>query len=295
MGCWYSTCFMSHLPLMPGDDIRIIVLAPTYPKEFDGLTCHSDERYTPIGFPICAEYDDDGRFRNIREINDYTERYLREFTTVYTKVCDDAYAEYEWNSLEDFLRDVIDGYIYVDNRGEKMPLKHVMIHGKLYHMLIEDMRRRVPSNQEQTFGDSLDQKIRNTMHWLTEGKTLGARLIESMRNAEHLEDLDESDFDMFGRSFSDKVKVNLTAKWKTLDIMAKFFVETNDYRILDDILEYILWCSVMNFSRHGYFCLPGAGSQSQEMKLQKIIAEFILAKYKEKEGSKRVEEIPCLY
>ena len=27
MGCWYSTCFISNLPIMPGDDIAIIVLA----------------------------------------------------------------------------------------------------------------------------------------------------------------------------------------------------------------------------------------------------------------------------
>jgi hypothetical protein len=273
---------MSHLPLMPGDDIRIIVLAPTYPKDSDGLTCYHDERYAPIGFPIYAEYDDDYQFRNIREINDYNERYFRGFATLYMKDSE-TYSVYGWNGLEEFLHDVINDDLYVDNLGEKMKLKHVMIHGELYHALIENMRQRVPYNQEKSFGELMERKILETMNWLIKSRDLAARV---MQNKELIKGLDDDDFDLFGfDNFSDKIKVGSVTRWRTLDIMAKFFVETEDYRLLDDILEYILWNNVMGFSRNGYYCLSGAGSQSQEMMIQKIVAEFIVVKCTEREAA----------
>jgi hypothetical protein len=65
--------------------------------------------------------------------------------------------------------------------------------------------------------------------------------------------------------------------------MAKYYLETEDGYILDHILNYILWSHVMNYSRYGYCCVSGAGSQCQEMMLQKIIAEFIIVKCTERE------------
>ena len=65
--------------------------------------------------------------------------------------------------------------------------------------------------------------------------------------------------------------------------MARYFIETDDGYILDHILNYILWNQVMHFSRYGYHCVSGGGSQCQEMMLQKIIAEFIIKKCDERE------------
>ena len=111
-----------------------------------------------------------------------------------------------------------------------------------------------------------------------------------MKNKELIKDLDDDELDAFGfNNFSDKIKVGSVAKWRTLDTMAKFFVNDEDYKILDDILECILWNSVMDFSRNGYYCLAGAGSQSQEMMIQKIIAEFIVVKCTERELESRYD------
>jgi hypothetical protein len=44
------------------------------------------------------------------------------------------------------------------------------------------------------------------------------------------------------------------------------------------IADYILWNTVMEYSRHAYGCVSGRGSQCCEMRLQTIIAEFIIVR-----------------
>jgi hypothetical protein len=281
---------MSHLPLMPGDDIRIFILAPNYPDQKDGLTCYPNDRYTPIGFPIFAEYDDDVQVRNIREINEYNNRYFHEFATVYVKknysmmVNDEEqlfFEKYEWTDTEEFVRDVIYGQLYVDRDGKKMRLEHVMVHGKLYHNLIKNISNRIPYGQTETFGNLMERKILKTIEWLKEDD----EAIAALKSNEKL-------MAMFGergitlpcfKRFTDRIHIDQFTRWNSLDKMARYLIETDDYCIFDDILNYIIWNQVMHYSRYGYHCISGGGSQCQEMMLQKVIADFVLEKCSERE------------
>lgn len=295
MGCWYSTCFMSHLPLMPGDDIRIFILAPNYPDEKDGLTCYPNERYTPIGFPIFAEYDDDIQVRNIREINEYTRRYLHEFATVYRKkhsITEDwkdhyEYEELVWDNLEEFVRSVIYGELYVDRNGKKMRLEHVMIHGKLYHNLIKNISARIPYGESECFGTLMERKILKTLKWLKEDE----EFIEELKQNEKLMAvIKEKGIDLSGfKRFTDKIHIDTFTRWNSLDRMARYYIETEDGILLDDILNYILWNQVMHYSRYGYHCISGGGSQCQEMMLQKIIAEYVIEKCADREAEAQAD------
>ena len=283
MGSWYSTCFMSHLPLIPGDDIAIFLLAPNYKHEKDGLTCYPTDRYSPIGFPIFAEYDDDTQFRNIREINEYMERYLQEFATVYTRKrhCGDigeedtfTFEKYEWADLEHFVEGVVYGKLWVDDRnGEKQRLEHTMVHTDLYNKLIQNISQRIPYGQTETLETLTYRKILKTMEWLKEEDELIAKLKHEMPLMEFWP----------LKKFTDKVPLDTFSRWDTLNTMARYFIETDDGYILDHILNYILWNQVMNYSRYGYHCVSGGGSQCQEMMLQKIIAEFVVVKCTERE------------
>lgn len=289
MGCWYSTCFMSHLPLMPGDDICIFILAPNYPDQKDGLMCYPNERYTPIGFPVFAEYDDDVQVRNVREINEYMNRYLHEFATIYVKdytICVDGedqivYNEYEWDNTEEFVRDVVYGNLYVDRDGKKLRLEHVMVHSKLRYNLINNIAKRIPYGQKESFGDLMYRKILKTIEWL-KGEYEHIAKIKDNEKLMAVFRENGIDFPCF-RRFTDKIHLDSLSRWNSLDKMARYYVETEDGIILDDILNYILWNQVMHYSRYGYHCVSGGGSQCQEMMLQKIIAEFVIEKCNERE------------
>ena len=285
MGCWYSTCFISNLPLMPGDDIAIFILAPNYPDEKDGLTCYPTDRYIPLGFPIFAEYDDDVQVRNVREINEYMTRYLHEFAPVYVKkgsiliydpdgdIDVPAFEEYKWDDIEDFVRSVIYQELYVDDRnGNKKKLEHVMIHTGLYNALLNNMSHRIPYGYAETLYDLYYAKVLRAIEWLKEEDDLRA-LVKA-----------ECGIDVpFLRRFSDRVHIETFNRWMSLDKMVNYYLETEDGCIIDEIVRYIMWSTVMNYSRKGYHCISGGGSQCQEMMLQKIIAEYIVAKCTERE------------
>lgn len=276
MGCWYGSCFMSHLPIMPGDDIAIFLLAPNYPDEKDGLTCYPTDRYVPIGFPIFAEYDDDIRVRKIKEVNEYMYRYLHEFAKVYTKkgsiMVDNedipVFEEYVWNNMKDFVCSIIDGEIWVDGQdGNKQRLEHVMMHADLYFNLLENMSERIPYGKDKTNSELMEKSILKTIEWLKEEDEFSSLMRSKYGlNAPGI------------RRFTDRIHIDSFCRWKSIDKMAQYYIETGNESILDDLLNYILWSQIMNYSRYGYHCVSGGGSQDQEMMLQKVIAEFVLAK-----------------
>ena len=295
MGCWYSTCFMSHLPLMPGDDIAIFILAPNYPDEKDGLACYPAERYMPLGFPIFAEYDDDVQVCNIREINEYTTRYLHEFAPVYVKkgstlihhtdvdIEVPSFKEYEWDDIEDFIRSVIYQELYVDDRnGKKKKLEHVMVHTGLYNALLNNMSNRIPYGQTETLCNLYYAKVLRTIEWLKKEDDWIKKV--EMECGKPIP--------RFAR-FSDKIHLETFNRWNSLDKIVNYYLETEDDYIIDELVRHIMWAFVMNYSRYGYHCVSGGGSQCQEMMLQKIIAEFIVMKCNEREAEAAEDAVEC--
>lgn len=287
MGCWYSTCFMSNLPIMPGDDIAIFILAPNYPYERTGMTCHPTDKYVPLGFPIFAEYDDDVRVRNVREINEYMSRYLHEFVPAYVKTGSvlvhdvdgdvevPSFEKYEWDDIEDFVRNVANQELYVNDRnGKKEKLEHVMVHTDLYNALIKNMAHRIPYDCTETYEDLVHTKVVKTIEWLKEDDDLRAFAREKYG----------IDNPIIFRRFSDRVHVETFNRWHSLDKLVNYYLETEDGCIIDDVVRYIMWAQVMDLSRRGYHCLTGAGSQSQEMMVQRVIAEYIIVKCVEREA-----------
>ena len=287
MGCWYSTCFMSNLPILSGDDIAIFVLAPNYPDIKDGLTCYPTERYVPVGFPIFAEYDDDVQVRNVREINEYNKRYLHEFAPVYTKTYSKEdykhknpnFIPYNWDDMEQFLQNIIHGQLYVDDRnGQKKQLEHVMVHTQLYLALIKNMSERIPYGANDTLENLMYAKVIKAIEWIKE-ENLWQKSIKTKYGV-----------DPPGlRRFSDQIHIDSLTRWKTLDTMAQYYVDEGDGYLLDEIVRSMIWSFVMNYSRKGYHCISGGGSQSQEMELQRVIAEFVIERCQTREVELRQE------
>ena len=110
MGCWNETCLISQLPILAGEDAYMFILAPTIAVDIEGPMCYPDDRYVPIGFPICGKYDDYGGLEEVKS-NPILENFFQSFDKLmyYDRMSDNkAMIEYKWESLDKFVSDIID-------------------------------------------------------------------------------------------------------------------------------------------------------------------------------------------
>ncbi len=69
MGCFNSTCSLSHLDVTYGDKCYFLILKPNrFHEKLEGSTiCYPDERYKLFCLPIVGEYNDYGRIEEIQK------------------------------------------------------------------------------------------------------------------------------------------------------------------------------------------------------------------------------------
>ena len=271
MGYWNATCMASDLPICHNDEVYLIVLAPTIEVDKQGPACYPDDRYVAVGFPILGKYDEYGG------IEDYTVPYWQEefFKRVYkywskkTSLVDgkwvEEYERYQMEDFETFIRDIVhrDVYIDVPMHGKKQ-LAAVLTHKDLYTRLVAEIAVRVPQGNEECFCHLHERKIRRAMAEYAEAK---------------------ADGDILTR-FHD-IYLQQT-KYRNLSTMADIYLETKENDIIHGLINYRMWLEVMMLGRKSYCCASGCGSQDVELKLHKIIAEFILERC-EREVERAIE------
>lgn len=81
MGCWNSTCSVTSLPILDGDETVLFFLKPSR-NDLGGTLHYSSDIYVPFGLPIHGIYNDYGKIDNIE---DHTDPKNIEFMTEYLK------------------------------------------------------------------------------------------------------------------------------------------------------------------------------------------------------------------
>ena len=292
MGCWYSTCHMSNLPILGGEKVVAILLAPK--RSFECVSASSpDDYYSVIGSPIVGEYDEYGRLENIT-MSATMEAYLKTFSEgyVYTQAdhsysnSDETreYEKYAWLNIETFINDWLSYDLYVDCHDGKGLLQHVFVHKELYDNLIENVSKRIPYGEAKTYGELLDDKIERNLYFITKKNESYRKMLRDISSNKVSEE-ELSSFDYY-RLSSEVHQIN-DWRWRSMDDFAKVYARTKDNNIIAEIRNYILWREVMLLSRKGYLCTSGRGSQSQEMMMHKLIAEFTLKKCQKLQGRKK--------
>ena len=92
MGCWNGTCMVSHLPIISGEKIKLVILNSRYGfiKESNPILgnsgyCYSNDLLSPGFFAISGVYNDYGGIEDIEE--DWNYKVIEEFfQTKYSKV-----------------------------------------------------------------------------------------------------------------------------------------------------------------------------------------------------------------
>jgi hypothetical protein len=288
MGYWYETCFMSNTPILTDEKIAIFVLAPKYRENTiatPGFARTAEEKFTTVGFPIIAEFDEDRGFKNISHVNSYAERYFENALPLYKKNSftdeEDSFEEYQWKGIERFVDDLMRGTLFVkceDNHIRQMA--YVMMHEELRQELLRGVASRIPYGETDTFADLMRERVESSIAKCKGDYDAWVNMPQTVKDKFKFSDF--TSFSMHSRFFSLEM-------WDNLDTMAAYHAEDPEYEIIDEIVDHAMWRIVMNYGRKGYHCYP-AGSQCEDMQFHKIIAEFTLQKYDERKRTRRVEE-----
>ena len=269
MGSWYATCFMSHLPIEPGDRVAAIILAPRHDTPAAGCTCNADDYFVPLGTPIFGEYDDMGALRKITE-NKYMLNYLKQLKMTIPLVSEESRSEYFFVKLEDVVADIARKNLYVNNKLLDM----VLIHEDLYYKLLNEVANRIPYDHTESLRDLHVYAITEAL-----GKMAKNQELFEKAKAEGFSALTEIETeDAVFHKLHDHLRYSNDRRWNSMDWFGAEYVKTKDESIIHMIADYILWHTVVEYSRKAYGCMSGRGSQSTEMRLQTIIAEFVIVK-----------------
>lgn len=271
MGYWNETCFMSNLPICYGDKVALFVLAPAS-RQVLGEAYYPSDNFVALGFPIIGTYDDYGGIEKV-SINPYMERYLASFKMFRKQTGtsgEDEYVDYHYKSVKEFLDALTSNQLFVNTAlpVKKSSMSYVMIHYELYQSLLMDMANRKPYGDSQT---------------LKELHRVG--IVQALKQMyDEVQDFG-SNLGFTAFNLSDYYHYSQDNRWKSMDKMAKYYLEfCSDDELIDEIVDFILWHMVMLYSRKGYHCYSGAGSQSAEYKIHKLIATFILEKCEERQN-----------
>lgn len=110
MGCWNGTCMISHLPIISGDEIKLIILhKQPYGRYENGLLnsagyCYHNDLLSPSFLPINGKYDSYGCIESIEKDWNYNiiENYFKK-TAKKIEVEDEVLEEF---SLENILKGI---------------------------------------------------------------------------------------------------------------------------------------------------------------------------------------------
>ena len=59
MGCWNGSCFLTNLPIMHGEDVRVFILHNQHPN-YGNRYCNPTDCYCPLAFSFKGKYNDMG-------------------------------------------------------------------------------------------------------------------------------------------------------------------------------------------------------------------------------------------
>ena len=257
MGSYNGTCGISQLPILSGDRVVLLFLKhQKYAEIGMGGFCYSTNQYKPLCPVIHGRYDDYG---SIEEIEDnivsqtifdmFIKNWGIEFTLNEKEI--DRGKHFKEPIKPTNIKELTD----MIARGCLNEIGFMMMHEELYNLVISEIGNRQCYSKPFIF----KQKYIN----------ISQDFINKYKESdESLKDLHKYTSD-FGRYFRDESSL-------FLDILVK----QNDTILLNSMIDLIMLRTVMEFTRKLFIPQAGAGSQSNELYLYKMIGEYCIKKEK---------------
>ena len=272
MGCWNGTCMISNLPILSGEEIKLVILQEGYDKSILGEAAYvySSGLLSPAFFPLSGIYNDYGGIENIEHDWNYQiiEECLRE--KFGPTLLLDKDINKDW-TLEDLLAGIERGNPKYKNRqssymkGEEfldIKLSTVMIRQEVWDLCVNIQKKHENYWNDRKISDS-DSYYVTGEQWAKEEFTKFLSIYQKEYSSE-----------------ADKVKNELINGWRNpifdpvgeLPWMIgaskyKEFTKTNiNNKELIESLE-LYWSEqkmvegCLSCLRKGWMIQPGAGSQ----------------------------------
>lgn len=97
MGCWNETCFVSHLPIVSGEDCYAVLMAENY---YEVSRCYPSSKYNPITLAK-GRYDDYGSLKNVYKFDEFITA-LKLLPDVMVLEDGGVFCPCDWNQVKSF-------------------------------------------------------------------------------------------------------------------------------------------------------------------------------------------------
>lgn len=276
MGCWNETCFVSKLPIHYDEDIVMILCVDTPFADGQVHTCYPCDSYKPFGYPIYGKYDDYGGIKDIKNAEKVL-KYLEIFA--FSRVDDDDEYEVTAGNLNEFLNLVSEQKIKCSFYSK--PITPMLIKRPLYDKLINHVK-----NRKMYSGETYKTEFTNTV--MSELRKIKPRVVKADEDTLGYELYHATD--IHAAQLSHRDSGHEITNYLLTRILRKLVDGKTGSRELNDLLEIMCLKTAFQLLRIGYFCTSGAGSQSDEMLIHKLVAKFVIDECKRKIDEYRAED-----
>jgi hypothetical protein len=281
MGCWNGTCFLSHLPIHAGEEIKIIFLEKTDEEAFTNNTgvCYSNTFFRPIYFPISGKYDDYGGIEDVKmdfittQGLDIFKKYIGGEKSNLIYINNRERKEWSWENIWRSIERNI-GTFYLEEEDDEINFGKniigIMIRQDVWDRVVEIQLESKHSWDDERIIDILNRK------WVDVDKLDEIDVIREWKKYDN--------FDKFFNLFSQKMLFrsfyDLFDKSKIRDDKLTNLLENKEVNDLELFKKYIFEIYAININlgetrRIWGHSGSGAGSQSDNWELyQKIYQAY---------------------
>jgi hypothetical protein len=281
MGCWNGTCFLSHLPIHAGEEIKIIFLEKTDGEAFTNNTgvCYPNTFFRPIYFPISGRYDDYGGIEDVKmdfittQGLDIFKKYIGGEKSNLIYINNRERKEWSWENIWRSIERNI-GTFYLEEEDDEINFGKniigIMIRQDVWDRVVEIQLESKHSWDDERIIDILNRK------WVDVDKLDEIDVIREWKKYDN--------FDKFFNLFSQKMLFrsfyDLFDKSKIRDDKLTNLLENKEVNDLELFKKYIFEIYAININlgetrRIWGHSGSGAGSQSDNWELyQKIYQAY---------------------
>lgn len=262
MGCWNETCFLSNLPIVDSDEVKVFILMES--KEIKSKPCCHTDNYVPICLPFDAKYNEYGGVKEV-VVSEHTEYLINNLAIINSDG-----TKYIYKSMEQFIEDIIRGTIKMRHAFDERTLTVAYAHKRIYNQITVYSKITVPQNANKNLQSCLIEKYDDIKKYIVDlYKLENSR--DTMDMYYHQQKRDFIKDNLYGTGYTNSIYFPC---WTLLSSVHILETMLDDF--ITEFIDFIAFDMALAKSRIGYLSISGAGSQSTSIAIQKIIAEFIL-------------------
>lgn len=268
MGCWNGTCMISNLPILSGEEVKLVIL--TSHKDTVKITnttgyYYSTDLLTPAFFPITGIYNDYGMIEDIQKdwAYDLTLSILKKTYEV-IEVEKKEIVDFD---LEHILEGIERGTLKVCEKNDTFkpsPFSFVMIRKDIWDGIVQNTKH-------------------NLSYWNDKRKDNDDYYIDSVtyitRKLEKLNEYIERYKILFGNDFNkDLIDSSLFFSYEERFFnkpMHLNYIMDNMDVVKNDIIEFTLIKTFLEYTRKGWMIHPGLGSQSSDINPYLLLCDLV--------------------